>query len=168
VVLLACAAAFALLAAGCGGSSKNTTTTTTTAGSSTTTTTTSPPSAHPGGKAAYVAKMRSIGRKLGESLNAVESAQTVKEAAAAYRKVQIQLRIAQKEMEAITPPPAIAKEHAALTKAVGEFADELGPIVTKIAGGDITAATKVSKLAGYLKLRAAAAAITAAGYKIGT
>jgi hypothetical protein len=169
--LLAVAAAFGLFAGGCGGSktTTTTTTTTTTAGVTTTTTTTArtPPSANVGGKAAYVAKMAAIGRSLGVALNNVEAAQSPKEAAAAYRKVQVQLRTAQKQLEAITPPAGIEKEHAALTKAVGEFADELGPIVAKIAGGNIDAAGGVSTLKGYVALRHAAAAIVAAGYKIG-
>jgi hypothetical protein len=80
----------------------------------------------------------------------------------------VQLRLAQKEMEAITPPPAIAKQHARLARAVGEFADELDPIIAMIAHGDITAASRVAKLPGYHQLRSAAHAITAAGYKIGT
>jgi hypothetical protein len=167
--LLAAAAALGLLAAGCGGGSSTTSKTTTTAAATTTpaVSTTTPPSAHPGGKAAYVAKMKAIGRHLGAALNDVEAAQTPKQAAAAYRNVQTQLRTAQKQLESITPPAGIEKEHAALAKAVGEFADELGPIISKIEGGNINAAGDVSKLKGYLALRTAAAAIVAAGYKIG-
>ena len=160
--LVACTAALALLVSACGGGSK------TTASTTTTTATTSAAAGEPLAKAVYVRRMTAIGRSLGASLNKVESAQTTKQAAAAYRGVQIRLRLAQRQMEAITPPSAIAKEHAALAKAVGDFANELGPIVQQIEGGDITAATKVAKLHGYLELRAAAAAITKAGYKIGT
>jgi pyruvate/2-oxoglutarate dehydrogenase complex dihydrolipoamide acyltransferase (E2) component len=171
VALLAAVATLGLLASGCGGGSSTTSTTTTTAAAAATTTaaasTTTPPSAHPGGKAAYVAKMRAIGRHLGVALNDVESAQTSKQAAADFRKVQAQLRTAQKQLEAITPPAGIEKEHAALAKAVGEFADELGPIISKLEAGNINAAGGVSKLKGYLALRTAAAAIVAAGYKIG-
>lgn len=161
--LLAAAALFAALAAGCGGGSKQAATSTTT----TTTTTQTTASGHALAKAAYVQKMRAIGRDLGESLNEVAAAQNTKQAAAAYRKVQAQLRLAQTEMKAITPPAAVAQEHARLTSAVGEFAHELGPIITLITHGDITAASRVPKLPGYHQLQAAAAAITAAGYKIG-
>ncbi len=158
---LAAVAAFAFLAAGCGGGSK----TTTTAAVSTTTTTVT--AAVPLAKAAYVREMTRIGHGLSSAINAIGSQTSAKQAAAAYRKVQAQLRIAQKQLEAITPPAGVEKEHAALTKAVGDFADELGPIVTKIEGGDINAVGGVVKLKGYIALRNAAAAIVAAGYKIG-
>ena len=158
--LVAATALLCALAAGCGGGSKPATTTTTT--------TQTTASGQALTKAVYVRKMRAIGRDLGESLNQVAAAQNVKQAAAAYRKVQAQLRLAQQELKAITPPAAVAREHARLTSAVGEFADQLGPIITTIANGDITAAGRVAKLSGYHQLQAAAAAITAAGYKIGT
>jgi hypothetical protein len=155
--------ALGLALAGCGGGSKTTATTTTTAAATTTTVAASGTALSRG---AYDQKMAAIGRGLANADNALAYAQTPKETVAAYLKLQARLRLAEKQLKAITPPSGIAKQHAALTKAVEDFADELGPIIRKVAAGHILAGD-VSKLPGVVELQAAAAAIQKAGYPIG-
>jgi hypothetical protein len=162
--LLPLGAAALLLAAGCGGGSKSSAPTTTTTAAATTT---APSQTAPLGKAAYVSKMRAIGRSLNSSLNSLSSATTADAAATALEAVQTDLRTAADKIEAITPPDAIKAQHAQLEKAVRDFADELGPIVTKLKAGQMTALSQVATLKGVQEIQSASTAIASKGYKIG-
>jgi hypothetical protein len=174
IVLLTTAGAVALLAAGCGGSKKSPTSTTaatTTTASATTagTSSTAAPSAAgpPLAKAAYDKKMAAIGRGISASLGTVSSATDAKSAATALAKVQEDLRNASKQLEQIAPPKAIAVEHAKLTKAVGDLADDLGPVIDKLRKGNFAALQSVGSLPSFTAIQAYAGAIENAGYKIG-
>jgi hypothetical protein len=140
-VLLTCAAV--LLVGGCGGSSK-------------------PPMT----KAAYVAKMKTIGRTLSSSINGVATVSNPKDAATALGKVQDDLRQAAKDMKALSPPADIKDQHEKLTQAVNDFADELDPIIEKLDNGNLAALGGVTALKGFHELQTAAGQITKAGYKI--
>jgi hypothetical protein len=170
-------ATLGLLAAGCGGGGgKNGTTeasgTTTSAAAATTTsasaaTTTTKASGSPLAKGAYVAKMQAIGQSLSTSLGKLQSATNAKTAATALSAVQTDLRAAADRLDGITPPDRIKSEHDQLVKAVRDFADELGPVITKVKAGKIQALSTVPSLKGLTEIQTAAAAIAAKGYKIG-
>jgi hypothetical protein len=166
--MLAVGAATVLLGAGCGGggsskSSTPTTTGTTTAAAPTTTVESSAPLP----KAAYVTKMKAIGRSLSTSLNSLGAATTAQKAASALQAVQTDLRHAAERIEALAPPPAIKAQHAQLAKAVRDFADELDPVITKLKGGNMQALSTVPTLKGLQEIQTASTQIASKGYKIG-
>ena len=146
-----------LLAAGCGGSSSGTTTTT-----AAPTTTVAPA---PVTKAAYARRMVAIGTGLTNSINSVNPS-TAAGAATSLVKLQADLRSAQKELAALTPPTDVAIPHRNLTAAVGEFADELDPVIVQLKAGKLSALQTVGQMAALKKIGTATAAIAAAGYKI--
>ena len=160
LAVLAIAAALPLLA-GCGGGKKSAS-----PGSSTSGATTAA-AATPLAKPAYVAKMKAIGQSLSTSLNSLTSATTAAKAATALTSVQVDLRAAADKLEAITPPDAVKVQHAKLVKAVRDFADELGPVIAKLKGGDLTALSNLQTLKGLQEIQTASTAISTAGYKIG-
>ena len=123
--------------------------------------------AKPLSKADYVAQMTAIGKSLSTSLNTMGSATDAKTAATSLVKVQTDLRAAVKKLDAITPPSDVKTAHEQLSKAVGEFADELGPVITKLKAGNLKALSSVTTLKGITDIQTAANAITKAGYKIG-
>jgi hypothetical protein len=160
--LIAVCASLGLVAAGCGGSGKSANT-----GTATTTTATTA-AATPLTKAQYDRAMTAIGRSLAASMDSVSTAKSAKQAAADYKKVQARFRLAQKQLLAITPPPKVKAAHARLAKAVGDFADQLKPVIAKLAAGHIEAIGAIATLPAFKQLQAAAGEIVKAGYKINT
>ena len=151
--MLACL--LAGLLAGCGGGKSATTTTTTAA-------------APPLGKAAYVREMTRIGHGLSSDINAIGAPTTAKEAAAGLTKAQAQVLAAERELAAIVPPPAVKAAHLRLTRAVGDFAHELDPVIAELAGGHLTALGTLTTLPAFKQIALAAGQIVKAGYKINT
>jgi hypothetical protein len=125
------------------------------------------PSPKPEQKAAYVSRMKAIGRSLSTSLNSLGSATTAAKAAVALTSVQSDLRKAADRIESITPPVAVTAQHAQLAKAVSDFADELDPVIAKLRAGKITALQTVPTLKGLREIQAASTAIANKGYRIG-
>jgi hypothetical protein len=164
LLFAAAAAALVLAAAGCGGGGGSGAGTTTQAAA---TTTAKPAKSAPLGKAVYVAKMKVIGRSLSKSVSTAGVASTARTAAAALTKLQKDLRAAAAKLAAITPPAPIAKEHAALTKAVRDFATELNPIITKLKQGSLAARSSLGSLKALQEIQTASSAIAAKGYAIG-
>ena len=121
------AAALLLLGAACGGGSKSSAGTTSEATTTEAAATTTAAAATALPKAAYVTRMKTIGRSLSTSLNSLGAATTAPKAAAALTAVQTDLRKAADRIESITPPQQIKTQHAQLAKAVRDFADELDP-----------------------------------------
>jgi len=162
-------AATVIAAAGCGGGGGSKTAEGTTAAGTTTApaATTTAASSAPLTKAAYVTKMRAIGRSLSTSLNSLNGATTAAKAAIALSTVQKDLRTAATQIESISPPNAIKAQHQQLAKAVTDFADELGPIITKLKGGTLGALSSVTTLKGLREIQTASTAIANKGYKIG-
>jgi hypothetical protein len=117
-------------------------------------------------KADYVKQMKVIGQSLSTSINSIADVKTPKAAATALTKVQDDLNTAADEMKKINPPADVKDAHEKLTKAVSDFADQLGPVIDKLNNGDISALATVTTLKAFHDLQAAAGAITAAGYKI--
>jgi hypothetical protein len=141
-------AAVLLLVSACGGGGKKSPTTapTTTAAAAPATTTTS---AKPLGRAAYDAQMR---------------------AGAALVKLQAHLRSAANTLAGIAPPAAIKAKHAALVKAVRDYADELDAVIAKVRNGTLEAASVPSAIVGLPgvgEIVNASSAISNAGYAIG-
>jgi hypothetical protein len=156
-----------LFAAGCGGGSKSSNGTTTAETTTEAAATTTEAAAAPLPKAAYVNKMKAIGRSLSTSLNSLGSATTAATAAVALAGVQTDLRKAADRIEAITPPERIKTQHAQLAKAVRDFADELDPVIAKLKKGTISALQTVATLKGLQEIQTASTAIANKGYKIG-
>jgi hypothetical protein len=163
---LLAAASMLLLAAGCGGGGKSNATGTT-KGTTTEAAATTTAAAAPLPKAAYVNKMKAIGRSLSTSLNSLGAATTAAKAAVALTAVQTDLRKAADRIESITPPQTIKTQHAQLAKAVRDFADELDPVIVKLKAGTMTALQTVPTLKGLAEIQNASTAIANKGYKIG-
>jgi hypothetical protein len=156
VAALVLACLLAALLAGCGGGKGATTSTTTTA------------AAVPLGKAAYVREMTRIGHGLSSDINAVGSPTSAKKAAASLTKAQAEVRAAERKLAAIVPPPAVKAAHLRLTRAVGNFARELDPVIAALAAGHLTALATLTSLPAFRQIATAAGQIVKAGYKINT
>jgi len=164
------AASLLLIAVGCGGGGKSNANGTTGGTEGTTTAktaTTTKATATPLAKAAYVTRMKAIGRSLSTSLSSLGSATTAAKAAVALTSVQTDLRKAADRIESITPPEPIKAQHAQLAKAVRDFADELDPVIAKLKAGTIAALQTVPTLRGLQEIQSASTAIASKGYKIG-
>jgi len=144
--LLALGGLLAVMASGCGGGSSK-----------------------PLDKAAYEKQMRAVGADLTKSLNALTaSTGSATKAAAALVALQTHLRTAEKELGSITPPVNVKTQHADLVTALGEFADELDPVITQLKAGKMTALNDIGTMKGLNDIETASNAIAAKGYKIGT
>jgi hypothetical protein len=163
--LLAFLTAVAVLATGCGGKSGGGNSTETAAATTEATTTAS--ASPPLGKSDYVAQMQRIGQSLSSALNHFGSATTAATAATALARVQTQLRTAADKLAALNAPAAISAQHAKLVQAVRDFAAELGPVITKLRKGDLTALQTVPTLKGLTEIQSASTAIASKGYAIG-
>jgi predicted nucleic acid-binding Zn-ribbon protein len=117
-------------------------------------------------KPEYVKQMTAIGRSLSTSISSLGAPSSAKEAATGLAKVQSELRDAEKQLQDITPPDDVKSAHEDLTKAVGDFADELDPIIEKLNSGNLKALSAVTTLKAFGEIQNAANAITKAGYKI--
>jgi hypothetical protein len=161
------AAGLLLLAAGCGGGGKSNANGTTEGATTEAAATTTAAASTPLPKAAYVNRMKAIGRSLSTSLSSLGAATTAAKAAVALTAVQTDLRKAADRIESITPPEQIKAQHAQLAKAVRDFADELDPVITKLKAGAMTALQTVPTLKGLQEIQTASTAIAKKGYKIG-
>jgi hypothetical protein len=145
IALFALAGAVALVAAGCGGGGSK-----------------------PLSKADYEQQMSAIGKSLTNSLNSLGTATSASKAATALKNLQTELEDAAGQMDAITPPDDVKTEHADLANGVREFGEQLGPIITKLEGGDMQAIAGVTSLAALAKIQEASTAINNKGYNIGS
>lgn len=119
-------------------------------------------------KAAYDTEMIAIGERLTASIDALNSVTTAKEGATVLAHTQADLRDAVKQLESITPPSRIKAAQRQLANAVGEFADELTPMIAKVKAGNLEALSTFATLKGLQNIRTATSAITKAGYTIST
>jgi hypothetical protein len=110
--------------------------------------------------------MKVIGQSLTTSIDSVSGVKTPKAAATALTTVQDDLKTAADQMKKINPPPDVKDAHEKLTRAVSDFADQLGPVIDKLNSGDLSALGTVTTLKAFSDLQAAAAEITKAGYPI--
>jgi hypothetical protein len=117
-------------------------------------------------KSEYVKQMTHIGRSLSTSISAVGSPTSASKAVDGLTKVQSDLRNAEKKLAAMTPPDAVKTAHENLTKAVGDFADELDPIIAKLKKGNLGALSAITNLKAFGEIQSSADAIVKAGYKI--
>jgi hypothetical protein len=117
-------------------------------------------------KADYIKQMKVIGKSLSASINSIAGVRTPKAAATALTKVQADLNTAADQMKKINPPEDVKDAHEKLTQAVSDFADQLGPVIDKLNGGDLSALATVTTLKAFRDLQTAAGEITKAGYNI--
>jgi hypothetical protein len=166
VGVLAAGSAALLLVSGCGGKKSAATGPTTTAVAPATTTTAAPPL----GRAAYDAKMRAVGRSVTNAIDALGTPTTKAAVAKAVSGLQTRLRAAADRLAAISAPARVKAQHAALVKAVRDFADELDAVIANVRTGKLPApsvpATLVS-LPGVGEIQQASTAIANKGYAIG-
>jgi hypothetical protein len=144
--LLVTVAAAAMLAGGCGGHS----------------------SGPPLTKAQYVVQVAKVRRGIVVSLGGLGSLSGATAAADALTKVQDDMRTAESRLKAINPPASISAEHDRLTTGVGDFADELDPVIGKLKQGDLGALSQIPNLHGFTEIQSALEAIGQAGYPIGS
>ena len=138
----------ALLASGCGGGSSS--------------------SAKPLDKADYVKQMQTIGLDLSNAVKTLAAAKTAPKATTALVKLQDDLRSSEKQLESMQPPPGVATQHQKLTKAIGDFADDLDPLIKKAKAGNIASlASTLGALPSLEQIETASSAIESKGYKIG-
>jgi hypothetical protein len=144
IVMLVVVGALAMLAGGCGGHSKG------------------PPLT----KARYVQQVAKIRRGIVVSLGGLGSLSGAPAAATALANVQDDMQAAEKQLKDINPPASIATEHDKLTTGVGDFADELDPVIDKLKQGNLGALSQIPNLKGFTEIQAALEAISQAGYPI--
>jgi hypothetical protein len=91
-------------------------------------------------------------------------------AADALAKLQTHLRSAADTLAGMSPPAPIKTQHAALVKAVRDYADELDAVIAKVRNGSLKAAAvpaAIVALPGVGEIVNASSAIANAGYAIG-
>jgi hypothetical protein len=118
-------------------------------------------------RAAYDRQMEALGREISNDLAPLSKARTASEAAAATASLQDGLRRVKTRLAAITPPAQVKDAHARLVTAVGAFADELDPVITKLRHGDLSALATVFGLPAVAEVQSDSAAIEREGYPIG-
>jgi hypothetical protein len=118
-------------------------------------------------KSDYESEVGSIAVRLTEAVQEVGAASTVKSTVAALRRCRDTFVDAADEMEAITPPKDIEREHRQLTAAVRNFGQELDPIIERVAKGNRLAVMGVQALPGLMQIVRASADIGQKGYDLG-
>jgi hypothetical protein len=142
LALLGCLAGLSL--AGCGGSS----------------------SSGPLTKAEYLKQVRGITAELSTSVNKLGAVADPKSAADDLQQLQNELRKTANKLDAMKPPAEIKQAHTDLASAASKLADELGPVITKLEGGDMTALVGVTALPAFKSLQAANRQLGKAGYNL--
>lgn len=159
-------AAVVLLATGCGGGKKSAATAPTTTAAAPTVTA----PAAPLGRAAYDAKMRAVGRGVSNAISSLGAPTTEATAAKALASLATHLRAAADTLASISAPAPIKAQHAALVKAVRDYADELDAVIAKVKTGKLGAtsiAATIVSLPGVAEIQQASTAIANKGYSIG-
>ncbi|HEY2074321.1 MAG TPA: hypothetical protein VGG88_12160 [Gaiellaceae bacterium] len=140
-------------AAGCGGGTKKTTTPPTTAATTATEAAQTPPTPKTVSHAAYVTKMRALGRTIGTEINLVYPLDTglrgsAAEAATLKRlaKAQVVIQGVLVSVRGLRPPAAIVADQRRLERGLAGVADELGQTIRAIRAGDFRAAIVPSRL----------------------
>jgi hypothetical protein len=110
--------------------------------------------------------MTRIGHRLAADVNAIGSPASAGQAAARLARVQAEVRAAEGELAAMAPPPRVRAAHARLTRALGDFAAELGPLIARLHRGDLAALATLTGLPSFREIAAATDAIVKAGYPI--
>jgi hypothetical protein len=172
-VTVVAALVLVLAVAGCGGGSKKSTATTTA-------TAAQKPAVTSAQKLAYEEQMKKLGESLGKVLAQIGSSDQgyITDAGAAGRttveigvvknlkKGQRNLRAAAVKLAAIKAPDDIKAQHAALRRAVLEYASELNKVIVQVKAGNISDLGSIANLPGVLAMEKASNAITAKGYSI--
>jgi hypothetical protein len=88
------------------------------------------------------------------------------DARADVERMRSTLRAAAASLDDVTPPPAVAGDHAELTRATRKLADELGPVIAKLKLGSLVSVAKLQTLPGAAQVHRALTAIAAKGYRL--
>lgn len=117
-------------------------------------------------KSEYVKKIHSISAELSGSINHLGGVKDSEAAANGLQSLQAELEAKAKQLHTIRPPAGVEHANRQLSSAMSQFAVQLGPIITRLKAGDISALGEVTSLAAFEKLRAANEQLSKAGYKI--
>jgi hypothetical protein len=117
-------------------------------------------------KSEYVKKMNTISADLSRSMNRLGSVADPKSAADELQSLQAELGKTAKQLDSIRPPTDIERANTQLSGAASQFAAELGPIITRLKAGDMTALGDVTSLTAFKKLQAANEQLRKKGYRI--
>jgi hypothetical protein len=91
-----------------------------------------------------------------------------RDARAVVERTQATLREAAQELDDVTPPPAVGRDHARLGRATRKLADELGPVIEQLKRGSLVSAAKLPGLPAASQVHATLTAIAAKGYRLGS
>lgn len=165
----------ALALAGCGGGGRPPSTTETRATGATTTTTTTAASTRPAAvsKAAYVARMRALGRTLGDEVGKIYPISTGVRGSALESATERRLEHARAVIERVLagvrsmhPPHAVASDQRRLERGLAGIAAELGQLVTDIRNGDYRSTLVPSQLEDLDLVTSATASMERKGYDV--
>jgi hypothetical protein len=165
--------AVCLLASGCGASG---TPKVVSPGTPSTPASTGPQRATLTAKGRYERAMQLLGGTLGSSLRLageIELAAAGKKSAAvkdatALKQARVALRSAAIRLGRIKPPPEIRAAHALLVRAVKEYADELGGVISRLeaGGAPVTVLQEILRFRGVKDMQRASIQIAKKGYSI--
>jgi hypothetical protein len=161
---VAAAIALAAVAAGCGGSNHPSAT-------ATTTTTASPLKL---GKVAYEKTMRTLGNRLGKSINGLYPLPSGAKGSATAEQTVVKLQNAKSvvagvlaQLNRIVPPKPIVRQHRELVSGVRVLVRQLGTVIKDAQTGDIGGFVAGSNFTvGLQMINAAANSMTDRGYNI--
>jgi hypothetical protein len=88
------------------------------------------------------------------------------EARAEAEKLRSTLRAAAADLDDVTPPQAVARDHAELTRATRKLAVDMGPVIAKLKVGSLVSVARLQTLPGVAQVHRALTAIDAKGYQL--
>ena len=89
-----------------------------------------------------------------------------KKARRVVERMQSSLRAAATDLDDVTPPPAVAADHAKLTRTTRKLADDLGPVIGQLKLGNLVAVGELTTLPVVAEVHRALTAIAAKGYSV--
>jgi hypothetical protein len=81
-------------------------------------------------------------------------------------RMRSDLRAAAANLDDATPPPAVAGDHAELTRTTRKLADDLGPVISQLKLGNLVAVGELPTLPVVADVHGALTAIAAKGYRV--
>jgi len=88
------------------------------------------------------------------------------DARVALERMRSTLRADATSLDDITPPTAVAADHAELTRSTRKLAGELGPVIAQLKLGNLVAVGKLQTLPAVEEVHQALAGIAAKGYRV--
>jgi hypothetical protein len=89
-----------------------------------------------------------------------------KKARRVVERMRSTLRAAAIDLDDVTPPPAVAGDHAELTRTTRKLADDLGPVIRQLKLGNLVSVGELPTLPVVAEVHRALRAIAAKGYRV--